>query len=188
MRTGVCDLPTAHPMGLSLPAVYVDDDFTQRLTQALDEVLAPVLLTLDCLAYYLDPQTAPPDVLEWLAGWVALALDDAWTLERRRKLVANAVDLHRWRGTKRGLAAHVRLLTGGEVDVVDSGGCTWSAQAQGSLPGSTRPSVEVQITGGRLAGVDDRWLRAVVAEALPAHVPVRIRAVAAGQAAVDDGR
>jgi phage tail-like protein len=177
VRTGIADLPTAHPMGLRLPAVYVDDDFTQRLTQALDEVLAPVLLTLDCLAYYLDPETAPPDVLAWLAGWVALALDDAWTVERRRRLVANAVDLHRWRGTKRGLAAHVRLLTGGEVDVVDSGGCTWSAQAQGPLPGSARPWVEVQITGGRLAGADDRWLRAVVAEALPAHVPVRIRAV-----------
>lgn len=31
-----------------------------------------------------------------------------------------------WPGTRRGLAKHVRLLTGGEVEITDSGGCIWS--------------------------------------------------------------
>ena len=54
MRTAVPGLVTPHPIGRPLPALYLDDDFTQRLTAGLDEVLAPVLLTLDCLDAYLD--------------------------------------------------------------------------------------------------------------------------------------
>ena len=184
MRAAIASLPVAQPMGMSLPAVYLDDDFTQRLTQALDEVLAPVMLTLDCLAYYFDPKIAPADLVEWIAGWVALTLDDTWTLEQRRALVANAVELHRWRGTRRGLADHVRLVTGGDVEVHDSGGCTWSAESGGTLPGQSEPYVEIAVRRGRPADVDARWLRAVVAEAVPAHVPVRIERSVVGRASV----
>ncbi|HEU4422529.1 MAG TPA: phage tail protein [Pilimelia sp.] len=184
MRTAIPDLPVAQPMGMSLPAVYLDDDFTQRLTQALDEVLAPVLLTLDCLSYYFDPRVCPADILEWIAGWVALTLDDTWTLEQRRALVANAVELHRWRGTRRGLADHVRLVTGVDVEVSESGGCTWSADSGGPLPGRPEPYVEVAVKQGQPVGVDDRWLRAMIADAVPAHVQVRVRGSAVGRASV----
>jgi phage tail-like protein len=188
MRTGISGLPVAQPMGLSLPAVYLDDDFTQRLTRALDEVLAPVLLTLDCLSYYFDPRICPSDMLEWIAGWVALTLDDTWTLEQRRALVANAVQLHRGRGTQRGLTDHVRLVTGGDVEVLDSGGCNWSSVSGGPLPGQPEPYVEIVIKKGRAVAVDERWLRAVVAEVVPAHVPVRIRGAVVGRAAVGPPR
>ena len=69
MRGAVPGLPTPHPIGLALPALYLDDGFTQRFTAGLDEVLAPVLLTLDCLDAYLDLELAPPDFLDWLAGY-----------------------------------------------------------------------------------------------------------------------
>src|SRR4051794_35664644 len=113
MRNGVSSLPTPHPIGDRLPAIYLQDDFTQRFTEALDAVLAPVFATLDSFSGYLDPRLAPDDFLDWLAGWVALDLDERWTPLQRRALVANAVELHRRRGTRRGLAAHVRMITGG---------------------------------------------------------------------------
>src|SRR5215468_4745376 len=100
-------LDSPHPLREQLPAVYLDDDFTVRFTYAFDEVLAPLFATLDCLSAYLDPRLAPDDFVTWLAGWVAFPVDEGWTLAQRRELVARAVELHRWRGTPRGLVAHV---------------------------------------------------------------------------------
>jgi phage tail-like protein len=184
VRGEIPNLQVARPIGLSLPAVYLDDDLTQRLTRALDEVLAPVLLTLDCLSYYFDPETCPPDMLDWLAGWVALTLDETWTVERRRALIGMAVELHRWRGTRHGLLRHLQLLTGGQVRVTDSGGCTWSAESGGPLPGQPEPYVEILVRPDRRLPVSDRWLRAAVAEAVPAHVPFTIMGAAVGRARV----
>lgn len=174
LRVGLPELPTPHPIGDQLPAIYLEDQFVQRFTAALDEVLAPVFATLDCFESYLDPRLAPEDFVDWLAAWVALELDDSWTLTQRRLLVTHAVDLHRKRGTRRGLAAHIRLLTGGEVEVTDSGGCTSSDHPNVPLAASGRPSVTVRVRVVRPEAVDRRRLTAVVREAVPAHVLVNV--------------
>jgi phage tail-like protein len=178
MRTGIATLPTPHPIRERLPGVYLDDDFTTRLTEALDAVLAPVMVTLDCFADYLDPRLAPEDFVEWLAGWVAFAVDESWSVQQRRELVANAVELHRWRGTKRGLAAHVRLLTGGEVDITDSGLCAWSDRAGGPVPGDGPPRVAVQLRVADPNMIDQRRLYASIVELVPAHVRVSVHVAA----------
>lgn len=177
MRTALADLPTPHPIGQRLPAVYLDDDFILRFTSALDEVLAPVFVTLDCFASYLDPWLAPPDFLDWLAGWVALRIDESWPEELRRELIAHAVELHRWRGTRRGLAAHARLLTGGQVEVFDSGGCTAADHPGGPLPGSAPPRVLLRVRVADPTSVDQRQLHAAITEVVPAHVRVDIEVV-----------
>lgn len=178
MRTGLPGLPTPLPIGERLPAVYLDDEFTARFTGALDEVLAPIILTLDCYAAYLDPRLAPADFVGVLADWVAFAVDESWTPEQRRDLVAHAVQLHRWRGTAQGLAEHVRLLTCGEVEITDSGGCTFSAEAGGPLPGDGPPRVSVLVRVADPAAIDGRRLRQAVAELVPAHVAVTVDVVA----------
>jgi phage tail-like protein len=186
MRTGLDQAPTAHPIGQTLPAVYQEYEFVQQLTAALDEVLAPALLTLDSFAAYLDPHLAPEDFLDWLAGWVAYPLDDEWPLAQRRALVAEAVQLHRWRGTRRGLAKHVELLTGGTVEVVDTGGCGWSPHPGSRLPGTPEPRIEVTVRTRAGAPVDPARIRTLIVDSLPAHVPVTVRAesVAVGRARV----
>jgi phage tail-like protein len=176
-RDGVPGLPTPLPIAERLPAVYLDDDFTVRLTGALDEVLAPIFLTLDCFAGYLDPRLAPEDFVSWLADWVAFPVDESWTAGQRRELVAHAVQLHRWRGTKRGLAEHVKLLTGGDVDIADSGLCAWSDRAGGPLPGDGPPQVMVRVRVPDVSAVDQRRLRQVVVELVPAHVHVGVDVV-----------
>ena len=97
------------------------DDFCVRFTRGLDPVLAPVLSTIDNLDAYLDPWLTPPDFLDWLAGWFGLELDATWPEERRRALVANALELGRWRGTVIGLALLVELYTGAQAEIDDGG-------------------------------------------------------------------
>lgn len=181
MRGGISGLPVANPIGERLPAVYAEDDFAQRMTGALDDVLAPVFATLDCLPDYFDPILAPPDFVEWLSGWVAFALDEGWTLAQRRALVANAVELHRWRGTARGLSAHVRLLTLGDVDIVDSGSCTFSERPGVDLP-ARGAHVEVKVRVPDPRTIDEPRLLAAIVEAVPAHVRVSLDVAAAAPA------
>lgn len=179
MRAALPELASPHPLGARLPAVFVDDDFTQRFLSAFDTVLAPVFATLDCLDAYLDPDTTPADFLDWLAGWVALALADQWPEPQRRDLIRQAVALQRWRGTPRGLADQVRLVTGGEVAVADSGGCRWSAEPGGELPGSPGPAaVRVTVRVADPAAVDQRRLAGAVAAAVPAHVTATVEVTA----------
>lgn len=96
-RGAVPGLPSPHPIGEWLPALYAEDDFAQRFTAGLDTVLAPVFATLDNLPAYFQPRLAPADFLGWLASWVAVEADPAWPEEVRRSVVERAVELHRWR-------------------------------------------------------------------------------------------
>src|SRR2546430_13532628 len=61
---------------------------------AFDAALAPVFATLDNLPTYFDPWLTPPDFLEWLGSWFGLALDDSWSVERRRAVLAAPFQLY----------------------------------------------------------------------------------------------
>ena len=126
MRGAVPGLASPHPLGHTLPGLYAEDSFAQRLCQGLDEMLAPVLATLDCLPAYLDPGTTPADLLKWLAGWVGMADAAELPEARRRELVAEAAQLYVWRGTPATIMSIVELTTGQTPEIVESGGTTWS--------------------------------------------------------------
>lgn len=175
MRGTVEGLTSPVPVGSRLPAVLQEDDFLVRFTGAIDDVLAPVFLTLDALACYVDPRLAPADFLEWLCGWVGIEPDDTWTTQRRREIVARAAEVHRWRGTRRGVEDAVRLVVDGDVQVEDNGGCTWSAAPVGPLPGSATPALRVRVTAR--APVDRRRVERAVGAVTAAHVPVTVEIV-----------
>ncbi len=179
MRGVVSGLASPHPVGPTLPGLYQEDAFTQRLLGAFDEVVAPVFASLDALDAYLDPALAPEDFLDWLAGWVGIGLDQTWPAERRRAFVASAVELFRLRGTSTGLAAHVAIFSGGEVEVVESGAAAWSSKAEAALPGQAAPDLLVRVKVADPSGVDTTRLDALVAAAKPAHVPHRVEVVKA---------
>ncbi|MFS0702688.1 phage tail protein [Cellulomonas sp. 179-A 4D5 NHS] len=164
-----------------LPAVYQDEDFVRRFVGAFDEVLAPVLLTIDRLECYVDPRLAPPDFLSWVGEWVGIELDDAWGLAQSREIVADAASLHRRRGTRPGIEDAVRLALGlglsddagarGDVEVVDSGGTRWSASPGAALPGTPELALTVRVRVPDPTTVDIRRLDRVVSAVKPAHVP-----------------
>ncbi len=179
MRGTVAGLSSPHPLGGLMPAIFQDDNFTMRWTGALDEVLAPVPAVLDSIEAYFDPLLAPEDFLAWLAGWCGMTLDENWPLQRRRAVVAAAAELYRERGTPAGLRRHVELVTGGRVEVADSGSVTWSA-APGDpdvpdIPaGSAGPSVTVRVSVRDPAEVNVRALDALIGAIKPAHVMHRL--------------
>jgi phage tail-like protein len=137
---------------------------------AFDDAYAPILTTLDSLACYFDPHLAPPDFVDYLAGWVGIELDDSWSVEQRRAIVAGAAVVHRRRGTRRGIEEALALALGAEVTVSDSGGCTWSASPGGELPGTGPVRMKVRIEVSEPGDVDPRRVEALIEATKPAHV------------------
>ncbi len=174
MRGLLPGLATPHPLGTTLPSLYQHDFFAQRLCEGLDEVLAPVIATLDSLPAYLDPATAPDDMLGWLAGWMGIVLDSHQSAERQRELVQVGVELLQWRGTARGVRSAVRALFESAPEIVESGGSGWSVDAGSALPGSERTDLLVRLQVEDPETFDVRRLEALVAMIKPAHVPHRV--------------
>jgi phage tail-like protein len=173
VRLGIDGLQSRYPLSLFLPAMLQDDDFAMRWVAALDEVLAPVLWTLDSLDAYLDPRTAPLDVVDWLGSWVGAEVDEGLPAETRRALVAEAAELHGRRGTVAGLVRLLELTTDVEVIEVDDGrSVTWSQDPTAAINGiDGRPTLRVRVRGEEAAV---RRVREVAAAWCPAHVPIRV--------------
>ena len=181
MRGLIWGLPSAHPIGETLPALYQEEDeFAIRFTGGLDESIAPILLALDNIDAYLDPLLAPEDFLQWLAQWVGVDLDETWPIEKQRRHVHDAVELYRWRGTKKGLRDVIKLYLDVEPEIIDSGGVLAVAGVSDELPGSPEPSLLVRVTVPAGTTVDQTRLEELVRQAKPAHLPHRVEVVTGG--------
>ena len=84
--------------------------FAMRFLHALEEVLDPIIATLDSLPAHLDVDLAPEHALAGLATW--LGVDDVEVLPapQRREAVRRAGDLARTRGTREGLELALTLF------------------------------------------------------------------------------
>ncbi|WP_329191600.1 MULTISPECIES: phage tail protein I [unclassified Streptomyces] len=176
-RAAVPGLPSRYPIGGQLPALYAEDDFAQRFTAGLDTVLAPVFATLDNLPAYFDPRLAPADFLSWLAAWVGGVDDPRWPVELRREAVARAVELHRRRGTRRGLVEALRLVLGVVAEVSGDGGAVWSRTAGAEPPPAPAGEVLVRVwppAAGGVHEVDADRVRALVRSLCPVHTVCRV--------------
>ncbi len=181
MRAIVEDLTTPVPIASLLPEIYQrHDEMLVLLAEALDEVIAPAWMSIDCFDAYLDADLAPRDFLEMLAGWVGLGLDSNWSEEQTRRLVGKAVELYRWRGTRRGLHELVLAFTGAEPVIEDSGGLLWSDTPGTEAPGSPEPAVRVLVELPADVPADLARLTRLIAANLPAHVAVTVEIRRAG--------
>lgn len=184
------EIVTPAPFWRALPALYrePEEGFVRQFTEALDAVLAPVFCTLDNLSDYFDPKVAPEDFLDWLAGWVGLELYERWPPELRRKLVAEAVDLHQKRGTKSGVERIVEIFAGVErgVTIEESGGVSGNEGEFREAPTGRpdyishgKPWIWVKIEVKRDAPDGEvetvtRVARDVIPKVTPAHVVVLV--------------
>lgn len=104
------------------------DAFAMRFLKALEEVLDPIITLLDCLAPHLDPKLAPAEALHLMALWLGLPFEEHLPRERQQRLVENALEISRSRGTARGLQLLLELMfgdpdrTGDPVFIVEDGG------------------------------------------------------------------
>ena len=120
--------PPVHPPAASaraylrsgLPSIYHSPGqggqggrFGIDFVAALEQVLDPVVVVLDCLAAYLDPDLAPLQMVDAMAAWLGIDPDEQLPEERRRELVRRGTELARRSGTRAGLglALHVVFPT-----------------------------------------------------------------------------
>jgi phage tail-like protein len=109
-----------------LPAMYQDGDFGMRFVGALEAVLDPIVAVIDALPAHFNPDHAPRDVLNLLAAWLGIEVDESQPLPERRKLVRQSAELSRRRGTVRGLELALGLAFPKlPLRVEDNGGVTW---------------------------------------------------------------
>lgn len=183
MRGLLAGLATPAPLAQTLPSMLREDAFARELCAALDEVLAPVLLSLDSFPAYLDVSTTPDDMLPWLAQWVGLTVDQAGERGARRDLLRTARDMHALQGTRHGIELAVSAALGVEVEVTESGGTAWSSRTDADLPGEGVPAIMVTARPSPDQEVDVDHLDAVVRAVRPVHVryEVAVAVVAAEQ-------
>jgi phage tail-like protein len=92
-----------------LPSLYQDGDFGMRFVGALEELLDPIVAVLDALSAHFDPNHAPRDILELLAAWLGVDLDESQDIRHQREMVRRAAELGRRRGTVKGLELALAL-------------------------------------------------------------------------------
>ncbi|HZS91139.1 MAG TPA: phage tail protein I [Chloroflexota bacterium] len=176
-----------------LPAVYREDPFLRRFILIFESILAPLERMVDTLPLYTEPDIAPRDFLPWLAHWVALSLDSAWPEESQRALIANAVEIYRWRGTRRGLALHIKCYTGLEPIIQEYGegfvlGRNAALGYTTNLVSATPDPLlfVVTVPAKNPDTIDLQVLRTIIDEDKPAHATYRVRVVRSAGPRDDD--
>ena len=176
-------LLSPHPLGQLLPAIYFEDEFTQKFTQGLDSVVSSLLSTLDNLESYFDPDLSPADFIHWLSGWVGLAGEPSDTVEGRRVMIKRAVEIYRLRGTVEGLTDHIALAFGITPEIRETGGVSTSTTSRSALPGSEEGELVVIMRVPDPATFNRSGLDGFVRANKPAHLPHRIEVLAPGETA-----
>ena len=112
-----------------LPSLYQDGDFGMRFVGALEELLDPIVAVLDGLPAHFDPNHAPRDILELLAAWLGVDLDETQDIRHQREMVQRAAELGRRRGTVKGLELALALhFPEVPMRVEDNGGVVYAGR------------------------------------------------------------
>ena len=162
----------------NLPAIYQDNDFGLRFIGALETLLDPIVATLDVLDSYFHPTLAPRDVLDLLAAWLGLRVEESWPDERLREALRREGELSRRRGTAAGLTLALSIaFPDSRCASRTAAESTWStdpdARTKAPQPGfvvycDTPIPEQTQLAIAR-----------VIEEAKPVHVRYRLRVKAA---------
>jgi len=103
----------AHDYLRRLPKTYSRDeqkaDFLLRYLAMVEGELGDWEARSVLRRALIEATSAPGEILPWLAGFLGLVLDERWSVAVRRKLIAEATFLFRFRGTVAGLLRFLEI-------------------------------------------------------------------------------
>jgi phage tail-like protein len=121
-----------------LPAIYREGppaEFLARVLDLVENLLGEPEQAISDLPALFDPWATPDQPndagdtwLDWLSGWLAFPLDEAWTTGKRRTAVAGAFAWHARRGTIEGLRQAIALFAGATAHIEEpaANAAVWS--------------------------------------------------------------
>ena len=106
-----------------LPMGMLDDDFFVRFVSLFEDVATSYLEGTDNIPNVVDVDVAPPELVRWLGSWIGMPpIDSSLAEDLQRRLVSTASAILAWRGTRQGLEQFLTVVTGGPIEVEESGG------------------------------------------------------------------
>ena len=144
-----------------------------------EEQFADFEALLSIVDNYMAPGLTPAaEFLPWLASWVALTLDEEWEELTRRRLLCEAVELYRWRGTAHGLRRYLELYTRLPQEQIEIHEARWPGGMQigvasrigGFAGGAAPPGAVKQVRRREPAVYHDYYVVDTPAPAGHAHV------------------
>lgn len=143
-----------------LPAIYQDSDFLARFLLIFESLWEGLEQRQDHIDMYFDPSTCPAAFLTWLASWLDIAINPHWPERRRRRLLAEAMDIYRWRGTAYGLMRIIEVCAGLTPEITED---------------PARPFVfDVRVRTPRDGHVDRELIEDLIRTHKPAHAGYRL--------------
>ena len=120
-----------------------NQDFLARMLLVFESLWEPLEQRQDHIAMYFDPRTCPAEMLSWLGAWLDVPLDPHWPEDRRRNILAEAMELFRWRGTAYGLARMLEVCTGLTPVISEDPSRPFVIHVRAALPADSSVRVEV---------------------------------------------
>lgn len=175
-RRLVPGLRSPFPMINYTSSMLIEDPIAQKICASLDEVLAPIISSLDCYDSYLDVFIAPMDFVKYMCTWILVSPEIGWEEHTVRKSLAHALQFYSARGTSRGIKDFLTTVFELDVTIEESGSVTTS---QTSTDASTwtippTPSVAITVTTRDNSPVDMGMVGLVLEAAVPAHVDLTL--------------
>lgn len=103
-----------------LPAIYSEDQFIGRYLLIFESILSPISWLVDNFDMFLSPEVAPPEWLQWMAGWFDVVIVPELPIAHQRAIVEQLGWLFFRRGTKAGLERLLTLYFGTKPEIVES--------------------------------------------------------------------
>ncbi|MBT9314530.1 phage tail protein [Leptothoe spongobia] len=147
-----------------LPDIYRRIDIVGRFLKIFETTFEPTVDILDHLWAYLDPLTAPRSMLPFLSHWVGWSFEAPLSLEQQRTLIRYAMEIYRWRGTRRGLRFYLHLASGLPLD--------------DHLPDESQKSIGIHenFSPGHVLGQTVLGSSTILGGSRPCHFSVHLRA------------